>query len=395
MMQNVIIPLGGVLQLDDVGWDDGRDLRLRGQASRSGIPRHHALEDYQLLHEIGKALKSTVTVALCLGDWDKNNIIKTVPGATHDPKGWNRAAEIDIEKFEKYRDVLDSSEHIEFTVHGLLHGNYDENGTRINESECFKHELAADGVTKEKLLISDEYFNAHLDAFYEIYKSWGFSKKIEIYISPCGMGGITDEHMHHVAKLLYDRGIRYWTNSGFPFDGPVKVYEGVACLKQNSGMLRSFKAPWDAYDIDPETFGQYLQEDWRQNSANAGLHWTNILRYNPKNNFEQVKPWADYFDRQREVFGFMVSKTFTESANQALFYRYGKLSCEDGKYIFDLSEVEKCGFEPLKREFFISVRKGKTLVSAVCADVSLYENHNEFDTYLVKYTDTRVEIMLK
>lgn len=391
-MENVIIPLGGVLQLDDVGWDDGRDLRLRGQASRSGIPRHHALEDYQTLHDIGKALDSTVTVALCLGDWDKNNIIKNVKGATHDPNGWNRAAEIDIEKFEKYRDVLEKSEHIEYTVHGLLHGNYDENGARINESECFKYEIGPDGVSKEKLLISDEYFNAHLDAFYEIYNSWGFKKDIKIYISPCGMGGISDEHMHHVAKLLYDRGIRYWTNSGFPFEGPVKVYDGVACLKQNSGMLRAFKAPWDAYDIDPETFGQYLQDDWRENSANVGLHWTNVLRFNPKKNPEQVKPWADYFDRQREVWGFMVSKNFAESANQALFYRYAKLTNENGSYIFDLSDVEKCGFELLKKEFYVSFKHGTIPQSCIDGNISIYEKHDEFDTYKVEYSGTRVEI---
>ena len=393
MTDKVAIPLGGVLQLDDVGWDDGRDLRLRGQASRSGLPRHHALEDYQLLHEIGKALRSTVTVAICLGDWDKNNILRNVKGATHNPSGWDRASEIDIEKFGQYRDVLDNSPYIEFTVHGLLHGNYDDDGKRINESEGFTTKVE-NGLVVSKTLVSDEYFISHLNAFYEIYKAWDFKKKIDIYISPCGLGGISVEETERVAKILYSYGIRYWTNSGFPFEGPVKVISGVVCLKQNRGMLRRFSAPWNAYDIDPDTFGNYLHEDWRENSANVGLHWTNILRYNPKTNFEQIKPWADYFERQRDVFGFMVSESFAESANQALFYRYGTVEEVGNKYVFDVSEVERCGFEALKREFFVSFKKGSTPKSSSGCELALYEERGEFNTYLVSYSSPVFEMEL-
>ena len=110
MLNSIKIPIAGILQLDDVGWDNGRDLRLKGQASRSGIPRYHALEDYQVLHEIGKEMNSSVFVALCLGDWDKENLLRGVAGATHNPNGWDRKSEIDIAKFEQYRDALEKSE---------------------------------------------------------------------------------------------------------------------------------------------------------------------------------------------------------------------------------------------------------------------------------------------
>ena len=253
LLDKIRIPLSAVLELDDVGWDDGRDLRLSGKASRSGIPRHHALEDYELLDKLGREMKSKITVALCLGDWDKDNLLRGVVGATHDPYGWDRASEIDIKKFEEYRDVIDNSPNVEFTVHGLLHGNYDENGKRINESEGFRTWFD-ENKKGHKELVSEEYFLEHIDLFFKIYESWGFKKKIYIYIAPCGMGGITYEEMKRVCALLYSRGIRYWTNSGFPFDGPVKVINGVACLKQNGDVLSKFKAPWDAYDVDPDTF---------------------------------------------------------------------------------------------------------------------------------------------
>ena len=46
MKDNVKIPISYVIEMDDVGWDQGHDLRMLGQASRSGIPRYHTIEDY-------------------------------------------------------------------------------------------------------------------------------------------------------------------------------------------------------------------------------------------------------------------------------------------------------------------------------------------------------------
>ena len=392
LLEKIKIPLAAVLQLDDVGWDDGRDLRLRGLASRSGLPRHHALEDYELLDKLGRAMKSKITVALCLGDWDKDNILRGVVGATHDPKGWDRASEIDIKKFEEYRDVIDNSPYVEFTVHGLLHGNYDENGKRINESECFCVTFDENRRVKSKTLISDEYFLQHLDLFFKIYDSWGFKKKINIYIAPSGMGGISYEEVEHICKLLYSRGIRYWTNSGFPFDAPVKIVGGVACLKQIG--LSRFKAPWDAYDVDPDTFPDYLVEDKTQNSTNLGLHWTNILRYNPKCNFEQIEPWANYFKRQNEVFGFMTAADFRESVSQSIYYQSAKIEALEDRFVIDLSDVDFDSFEYIDREFYVSLKKDIAPKDSVGCVIALYAEHEEFNTYRVVFGDTRVEILI-
>ena len=66
MEEIVKIPIAGILQLDDVGWDNGRDLRLIGQASRSGLPRYHAIEDYKMLRKFGKALEQKIWAPLAL-----------------------------------------------------------------------------------------------------------------------------------------------------------------------------------------------------------------------------------------------------------------------------------------------------------------------------------------
>ena len=102
----------------------------------------------------------------------------------------------------------------------------------------------------------------------------------------------------------------------------------------------------------------------------------------------------NYFNRQRETFGFMLSRSFADSANQAFFYRHGRVERAGNKYLFDLSEVEECGFELLKREFFVSIKRGIVPEKVVGGEISLYEEHIEFNTYKIAHTDTRVELLI-
>ena len=163
MKNSIKIPKAWVFEYDDVGWDNGRDLRLSKKASRSGLPRYHALEDYEVLAQIGEAAGMTLNVALCLADWDKDNVLRGFVGATHDPHGWDRKNEIDIEKFAKYRDTLEGTKYVDYSIHGLMHGVYDEKGILIHEREYF--DLLTDGMSQTLALRSVEDFNRRLDCF--------------------------------------------------------------------------------------------------------------------------------------------------------------------------------------------------------------------------------------
>ena len=128
LKEGIVIPYSVVFELDDVGWHDGRDLRLRGMASRSGIPRDHAIEDYEVLDLIGKRTGNKTTVAIPLGDWDKDNLLRGEVGITHDPYGWDRASTIDLDYTRKCMEALEGSEYLEYAYHGLLHGVYEADG---------------------------------------------------------------------------------------------------------------------------------------------------------------------------------------------------------------------------------------------------------------------------
>ena len=264
--------------------------------------------------------------------------------------------------------------------------NEKENHSLINEKEYFDYIDLEDG-TRKLALRSVEDFNRRLDIFFKIYDSWGFKKPIRVFISPCGLGYATHEELSRIAGELYKRGVRYWTNGGFYFDGPLKVINGVACAKKSSpafdGVVKSIA--WNAYDVDPSVIGDYTETT--AGGCVFGMHWTNLLRFNPNKNPEQIAPWVAYVKRQSEVFGLLNAKNITEAINQLFYHLNAKMSFGDGFVDIDLSEIEKERVDCHKNEFFISFKKGVAPARCEGGEISLYEEKSEFVTYKVTHKD--------
>ncbi len=381
------IPISFVIEMDDVGWDDGRDLRLSGKASRSGLPRHHAVEDYEVLKALSDETGKNLVAALCLGDWDKDNLLLGEVGITHDPFGWDRASTIDLEKMKSCRDVLENAEHIEFMLHALLHGVYDENGKQLTEHEFYLRDTDAEG-NSIPVLISEEDFDRRIELFFKIYKSWGFTKPVKSFVVPNGVRGMSYETVEETCRRLYKHGIRYWSDS-FTFPETVRVINGVACFKWGKN---GFTMPWNAYDMDPVDFGAFVTEDETKNSCLLGSHWTNYLRFNPKRNHENIPRWISYYERQSQYFGTVLADTLSDGVNQLFHHEYAKTEKTDDGYIIDLSEVLAQGFEELKQEFLLSFANDERPISAIGAEISLYEEKDEFKTYKITYKSSTVKI---
>ena len=383
------IPISFVLEMDDVGWDDGRDLRLSGTASRSGLPRNHEVEDYEFIKKLADAAGKNIAVALVLGDWDKDNILRGEVGFTHDPYGWDRAKDIDIAKFEKIRDILDNG-NLDFMVHGILHGRYDEDGKQINENEFVLYTKDENGKIK-KFLPSKEDFRHRLDVFFKLYNTWGFKQKIRGFVNPGYIYGIDEETVKEMCSVLADYGIKYWIDAfGYPeFDKPVKVYHGVACAKYRFNRV---KMPWDAYDFDPDELSLYYEEGANDNACIQGSHLTNYLRYNPKKNLENIEGWLRFYKRNSEVFGSMLADNLAEAVNQLFYYTFAKAEEEEGCVVFDLTEVEKNKLDCHKNEFFISFRHGVEPVFCDGGKITLHESKKEFNTYKIIHNSSYVKI---
>ena len=391
---NAIIPIAVQINLDDVGWHDGTDLRYKGQASRSGIPRRHEPEDYLVLEKIGAALNTRIVCPLCLGDWDKDNYLRGEVGITHDPYGWNRAEEIDMPYARACFDALESSEHIEYAIHGLLHGRYREDGSLITEREYFDPIFGDDGKLKESRLDYAD-FKRRLSLFDKIYDSWGFSQKIRTFASPCGVGFAPVDDVKLAAEHLSSRGVRYWSNSGFTFDGKLAVFSDLVCIKGMGGLYGGRVIPWDAYDFDPTVLDHiYLEESHAASSIFCG-HLTNFIKLDPSKNYDLVEPWVGYFKRESERLGFMLSRDIAFATNQRFYSLYARIEETDNAITVDTKDVTRHAPSYHERVFYISISNGNTPVSCEGGEIDVYEKKNDFITYRVAHKDDEVTLILK
>ena len=380
LVNGVKIPFALQLCLDDVAWHYGADLRCIGQASRSGIPRYHQPEDYMVLEEIGRRLDMKIVCPLCLADWDKDNLLKGEIGITHNPYGWDRASEIDMEYAEACMAEMRKSKYMDFAYHGLLHGRYDEHGKLLTQTEYFSLSLDENGNAVYS--VDAEDVRHRLDLFDKIRHSWGLDNKITSFVSPCGACNATPEQMHVICEEVARRGVRTWLNFAFAFDGPLYISDDVACIKKG-GTFNGRSVRWNAYDFDPKYLGDFTCSNESSLSGVFGLHWTNFLRFNPENNFERIPAWIDYFKRQAEIFGFMLSKNAEFCANQAFYAKYSTIREHGGAIVIDTSSVKKNSPSWLANSFYVSFKKEQLPASCENGSMELYEEHAEFNTYKI------------
>lgn len=390
-MERICIPIALQVCFDDIGWDEGTNLLLKGLASRTGMPRHHVYEDYEAVHALGKGIGQRIVTPLCLADWDKDNLLRGEIGITHDPHGWNRAAEMDIKAFERFAELMDSSESFDITIHGLLHGCYDENGKRLHEHEFF-HTVRESGVEKDGPIPRWD-FDRRMDLFFKIYKSWGFTKEIKNFVAPGGTYGDL-EGITQIASWLYERGIRNWTNK-YCFKDPVRSVSGVTCVTSGGAMPKTFASPpWDCYDFDPAVLGHFVSHENRGGVATFSMHWPNILRFNPARNLESIGRWIDYFKAEAEIFGTMLSKDLAFAGNQLFYHHHAKIGKTAEGYRFDVSGAmeKKSAHHP--STLYASFKKGILPKARGGAALSLYEEHRDFDTYEIRHTENTFEVLI-
>lgn len=392
MLENFVkIPISLVLETDDLGWDNGEDLRMRGQASRTGMPRRHCLDDYTVLCRLAETTGKNIAAAIVVGDWDKDNILRGEVGFTHNPYGWDRASEINIAATREMIDLIESSG-IDYMIHGLLHGRYDESGNRINEKEYL---LVKDVDGKPVgYLPSVEDFEHRLDTFFKIVDSWGMKKKFTGFVNPGYISYAGDDLVKEMTRVLYRYGVRYWADpflAWAPEDGPIKVYNGVACFRWKMGPTR---LPWQAYDINPDTIATVNGADDTKKSCILGSHWPNFLRYNSKDNFDYLPAWERFYTRQGNVFGSMNGDSLADAVNQTFYHQFASLTFKDKSIEVDLTKLEGVKLDSHKNEFYISVKHGIAPTKCDGGTISLYDTHDGFDNYKICHTGTRVEIFI-
>jgi len=375
--------------VDDIGWHIGNDDRLKGYPPRTGVPRNHHPNDYTVLNELGKALDMRIACSLVIGEWDKNNRLRGIPSATPDPDNWNRAAQINYEKAEKCFEIIENSEYIQIAYHGLLHGSYGING-HDNEFYPLVYDKENNRFTDKRRHLTPDEFRTHMDVYFDIYKDWGFTKKISSFSAPNGSIGIPSDNTDYAKILNKEYGMIYWPNAWSYFKDSTDVSEGVICFKGKS------VTPWNSYDVDPGYLDFMITEDTELPLADAVYHWANFIRYNPENNLERLGGWVDYFNRQAEVFGAMLSKDTAFAASQIIYNRFAKLDITENTCTIDFTEVDAKQAVGLRNEFYISIKNGVLPESCFGGSIELYETKQQFRTYKITRNNTStIKLTLK
>ena len=388
MLDKIKIPAALQITFDDLGWHDGRDYTKMGDASRSGLPRDHAVEDYTVVNELGKAINQKILGLLCLVDWDKDNILRGEVGMTPDPYGWDRAATIDMDYARACFEEMEKSEYIEYGVHSVYHSRYDENGKYITQRELLEK---IDGVEHP---ISASEFSRRLELFFKIYDSWGFKQKLKVYGEPCGLPDkMPSNELSELNAVLYNYGLKFW-RTHWPYFHDKREVLSYPTLYTSMNRRVAIAVEWDAYNIDHTRIPDVMLPGEKNLWPGLVLHWTNFLRLDPKENLEYLGGWVDYFNRQSEIFGIMISRDFDFYFNQQMYYQFAKIEESASGFIIDLSDMPKLSGDLLKNEFYISLENDIEPQNCIGGNIELYESKNKFKTYRVYGFGEKLEIKI-
>lgn len=388
MLDKIKIPAALQITFDDLAWHDGRDYTKMGDASRSGLPRDHAVEDYTVVNELGKAINQKILGLLCLVDWDKDNILRGEVGMTPDPYGWDRAATIDMDYARACFEEMEKSEYIEYGVHSVYHSRYDENGKYITQRELLEK---IDGVEHP---ISAREFARRLELFFKIYDSWGFKQKLKVYGEPCGLPDrMPSEELSELNAVLYEHGLKFWRTHWTYFHDKREVLSYPA-LYTSMNRRVAIAVEWDAYNIDHSTIPDVMLPGEKNLWPCLVLHWTNFLRLDPKENLDYLGGWVDYFNRQSEIFGLMISRDFDFYFNQQMYYQFAKIDATESGFELDFSEMPALPDDVLKNELYISLDNGVEPRECVGGKIELYETKKKFKTYKITDFKEKIEIRI-
>lgn len=363
-MAIMTIPRPLHIAIDDLGWFCAEDDRKQGGPSRTGVARRHNYKDYEAINRLGKQLDMKISCAFVLGEWDPDNRLRSVKCLSKYGDGWDNEAYLDKEELKRCVDVINSSEYVDLTVHGLLHGYYTEGIDNTDESDYYYR------INKELYMIDEKEVRHRLDRFFEILKYYKVEKKVNAFIPPS-----FSYRWNEISKILADYGIEYVSTifRTMKYEGEKKEIadvegNGIINVDRNNNLI-----PWNQFNSD-------LSKVPTDVTGVFGMHWPNFLHEDADKSGEVVDRAAKFFADCSQNFGTVLSKDIRFCATQSLFCRYAKISEKDGVTTVDISNVPR--LPTMNEEFYISSRE--PLETWIGCDVYDYEYKNGFATYKVK-----------
>ena len=376
-INDIKIPVPFQFSIDDLGWMDGRiPFWDDWQPTRTGIPRLHTIEDYEMLNEIGRSVNMKIVGMFVMGDWDRKGILRDVPYSNRLGKNWTGSQYIDEKVQSEIRDFLNSCEYLEIGMHGLLHECWDDNGNHAGS----EFTPSIDFNTPTTCEPPESYIRAHVDAFFEILKDQGFNMTPRALTFPSYCED--PQNRKTCGKVFSEYGFKYWNemrldetyfNNGIMING-----------------MPDFIGPWEAFDMNPDKIPVFSEDK-------AGIicgHWPNFLRFDPELSITNLNKWTSFLNRQAEVFGVVLSRDIAFAHNQLLYRHNCTISEVDGKIKIDFSAADALAPSDFDAPIYISVKKGVKPFECEGGTITEYDVRSDFISYEIK-RNSKCDVYLK
>ncbi|TGU74141.1 hypothetical protein E4633_01345 [Geomonas terrae] len=318
----VSLPQPIFLVIEDVGWWQGYDGSTQNEPFRNGFCRRHCLDDYRALTRLAKRLSMRVAIGLVLGEWDRTNFLKDVPGATWMGKSWDNRINQGSWLAETAQYLKDHRQFIEIALHGICHEFWQDGQMLRTEF----HD--ASGQMRPAALVRH-----HLEAYANLLSQNGLGDYPRLFIPPA---------LHHsfgngqasMQAILESFGINFVTTRFGKTRFHTEPQHPRIAWECGVGLIERGLSPanWDVAAAPP-----LLGDD----NPILALHWANILHPDPEHNDEIVDAWADILIEKGAGLDFMLAEELAACWSQAAAYYLADFREESNSVVIDLGAVPK------------------------------------------------------
>jgi hypothetical protein len=319
-ISNFCIPLPLQIVIDDVGWWSGSDDSENNGPFRTGIKRNHVPADYAALAELGRHLNIRPQAAMVLCEWDKEDILRKLPSSTWLRENWRNPHQNFGQCEEAAQILRDNRAWLEFTLHGVGHEFWHEDGS-FSRAEWYDE----DGNMRDY----DEVMR-HLDAYHQIMEQHDLGDFPESFV-PCAFKYAFGDGQRGLAAILARNGIKYISTPYgclFKKQEPQQNYfgvdEGIVTIDRGKSEI-----VWNQINSSPD--------GCNFDDAICGLHWPNLLANEPENNSSTILKWVDALKKVNKRFERKLSRNSAAHRAQLIYHELTEAKYDDGKLTFDFS----------------------------------------------------------
>ena len=319
---DVFLPMPVFPVIEDVGWWQGENGAAIQQPYRNAFPRRHCLADYQALVRLADRLGVRIGLGMVLCEWDRNNSLGRIKGATWMGKDWNNQINQGPWLDEAAEYLRQQRGSLELGLHALCHEFWHEG--KMERSEF--HDQHGN-------MRSRQVIESHLDAFGIILKQNGFSEFPRLFLPPA-LNHSFGNDQESIQALLHSYGIRHVITRfsrarrfAQPFHEKITWECGVGLLERGLSPL-----PWNVPATAPA---------WDFSGPILPLHWGNLLHPDPERNNDIIDGWAEMLLAGTAGPERTLAENYESCWRQAAIFYFGKLTPDGESIVVDLQALPK------------------------------------------------------